>query len=644
MNNIVECRREITDFDRLISGYINTMSGEYADELLWYENRWEVYWTLTSLRRHMLLFYPFPQDTDILVSGDKFGTLTGILCEKCKNVTALVSSLYYKEAILKRYSTRNNLSVLHHENFSQDQKNQWTCILVNLEYICNYNWNDSYEFDMLVLPAIKLLSEHGRILLSIPGGKYYDVIRLLQKHGLTHHKTYDPLRNGAFLIEASRKEISTAILKKEGYYRTPLLDDVWFRKHDILFLAEDVPSQDFDLIQDVKKVQVDLLTKIASVCRENGLKVYPIYGTLLGMMRDGGMIRDDDDIDVALFRDDYEKLMALSERFTGKYFLQTPSNDDCFFGGYAKLRNRETTAIQPQNWWTDCCEGISIDIFPIDITFSDERKEARKRKKIQFYQRMLYAKAYGDFRDFKDMPLLKWKAFKYFGKLFSREYLAQKLYEVMQSGDSKSRIAVYCHYGNGGLNFPKYMLTSDFKESFEFLFENCRLDVPAGWEHLLRTFYGDGYVERHGFCEGKRRHGFYDVNIPYAVYKKKFGGLKHPHTIEEPIVFLGDGSVFNACLKYYKDKVNVAHLVQLPGECPMRPVMGIQVETWEEFIAKDIDKQSYRAIICSGDVRVAEKILENAGFNNYYIFWHDRNWMLYANQSQIWKDIRGLST
>ena len=642
MNSTVEDRREITGYDRLIAEYIHTMSGEYADELLQYEDRWEVYWTLTSLRRHMLSFYPFPSDTKILVIGDKFGTLTGILCEKCMQVTVLAPTTYHKEAIIKRYSARDNLMVLDREDYAKDCQEKWTYILINLEYICNYNWNDSYEFDALILPAIKFLKGNGKMLLSFPGGKYYDIVRLLGKYDFSYYKTYDPLQNGAFLLEASREEICTTIIKEEKYYRTPLLDDLWFRKHDIPFLTDDVPSQDADLIQDVKKIQADLLSKLISVCRENGLKVYPIYGTLLGMMRDGGMIDDDDDIDVALFRDDYEKLMTLGECFTGKYFLQTPLNDDCFFGGYAKLRNCETTAIHPQNWWADCCEGIGIDIFPIDITFSGNGKETRKKKKIRFYQRMLYAKAYGEFRDFRDMPLLKWKAYKYFGKLFSREYLVQKLCGSMQLGDCKSRVAIYCHYGNGGLDFPKYMSASDFKESFEFPFIDDRLDVPRGWDHLLRTFYGDGYGERRGFFERKHRHGFYDVNVPYSVYKKKFGGLKHPHTIEEPIVLFGDGSVFNACLKYYKEKVNIAHLVQLPGECLMPPVMGIRVETWEDFIRKKIDKQSYRAIICSGDVRIAEKILKDAGFESYYIFWHDRDWMLYANQSQIWKDIRAM--
>ena len=42
----------------------------------------------------------------------------------------------------------------------------------------------------------------------------------------------------------------------------------------------------------------------------------------------------DDDIDVALPREDYEKLLSPGEAFQEPYFLQTPRNDDCFFGGF----------------------------------------------------------------------------------------------------------------------------------------------------------------------------------------------------------------------------------------------------------------------------------------------------------------------
>ena len=87
-------------------------------------------------------------------------------------------------------------------------------------------------------------------------------------------------------------------------------------------------------------------------------------------------------------------------------------------------------------------------------------------------------------------------------------------------------------------------------------------------------------------------------------------------------------------------RVNIAHLVLLPGY--QKPDISLIAETWEEFERLGLEKSSYRAIICSNDVRYAEKFLKDKGFSDYYIFYHDRDWMLYANQSQILKDIQDL--
>ena len=54
----------------------------------------------------------------------------------------------------------------------------------------------------------------------------------------------------------------------------------------------------------------------------------------------------------------------------------------------------------------------------------------------------------------------------------------------------------------------------------------------------------------------------------------------------------------------------------------------------------NLDESKYRLVICSGDAREAEDIVKQAGFKNYYIFWENREWMLYANQSFVWKEIR----
>ena len=208
---------------------------------------------------------------------------------------------------------------------------------------------------------------------------------------------------------------------------------------------------DKEVIKKVVDVELDLLKKLREVCEKNNLKLYMIYGTLLGAVRHGGVIPGDDDIDVALLREDYDKLLQLTAEFNGKYFLQTIDTDEAFFGGYIKLRNIETTAIHEQNRWTKCVEGIGIDIFPIDNGYRNFLKEKAKLRKVCFYQRILYAWVYGEARNYKDMPLLIWKMYKYLGKYLGKDNIVRGLDNALRKGDTSyiSKRGVYSHYTMG---------------------------------------------------------------------------------------------------------------------------------------------------------------------------------------------------
>lgn len=657
----------LCNYDGAILNYIDSMQGEYADELLVNDPRPQIFWALSSVRRETFSAYTFLPDTSIFIVGDRFGALTGILCEKAKRVYTILPVQEYAGAVRKRFAKRDNLDIIA-ENRAREIKCLY--VVMNLEYTVGFNLTDTYEFDCMADFALAHMEEKSRLLVIDRQGREELIRKLLYRRGLYTYSISDPSNNGSLLLEAGK-----TLTAEPGGNREPVLErgsqllcSKWVQRYRYLFLDKNMYSdtvaskgpgiysqkeewqyilrdrlkdQDIIRINQVKMVQIDLLQKLIAVCSKHVLKVYPVYGTLLGIIRERGMIFGDDDIDVALPREDYDKLIRLTDEFNGKYFLQTPFTDDCFYGGYTKLRNKETTAIHPQNEWTNACEGISIDIFPIDPAYAAPKKEKRKIRKIRFLQRLLYAKSYGYFRKFKDMELLQWKTYKYIGKLFERNKIIQKLYKTMQRGDKKAkRHAIYCHYFNSNLNSAKYVNMSDFQTTMPLLYEGIALDVPSGWDGILREFYGNGYMNRHGFREEKKRHGFYDVNTPYTVYKKRFSGLKHPAGIKEPIILFGDGSLFYACLKFYKEKVNIIHLVQLPGEEPMKAVMGIPVERWEDFHALDLPKASYRAIICSGDARMAERTLQKAGYDDYYIFWQKREWMLYANQSRVWKEIR----
>ena len=114
-------------------------------------------------------------------------------------------------------------------------------------------------------------------------------------------------------------------------------------------------------------VQLDLLAKFFEVCHEHDIKAVAFAGTLLGAVRHRGFIPWDDDADVCMDRENFEKLRALpQEAFPAPYFLQTCLSDRRFFCPYARLRNSLTTGAIVGEDYPEYNNGIYIDIFVMD--------------------------------------------------------------------------------------------------------------------------------------------------------------------------------------------------------------------------------------------------------------------------------------
>lgn len=66
-------------------------------------------------------------------------------------------------------------------------------------------------------------------------------------------------------------------------------------------------------LNEIKRVELDILIYIDDICKQNNIRYYMMYGTLLGAVRHGGFIPWDDDIDISMPREDYNKLRSVLE-------------------------------------------------------------------------------------------------------------------------------------------------------------------------------------------------------------------------------------------------------------------------------------------------------------------------------------------
>lgn len=160
------------------------------------------------------------------------------------------------------------------------------------------------------------------------------------------------------------------------------------------FYKEKIMQNRDILIEQVWKIELDILQVVHNVCVENGLKYTLAYGTLIGAIRHGGFIPWDDDIDIMMPRNDYNTLLKIwKDVAPTDYIIQDYNTDEDYTNNFAKVRKNNTTFLQFEEEKTKHYhKGIFIDIFPGDRVASG--KVNCSIQYLAFAVNLLYSRGY----------------------------------------------------------------------------------------------------------------------------------------------------------------------------------------------------------------------------------------------------------
>ena len=240
-------------------------------------------------------------------------------------------------------------------------------------------------------------------------------------------------------------------------------------------------------IDEIKEVELGVMDYIHNICKEKGINYSLAYGSLLGAVRHKGFIPWDDDLDIALKRDEYDKLyQAILEDNNSIYKVVSWENDSRY--PYPFYRVYDSRTVYENNYIQNDIElGICVDVFPFD-DYKDVNKEITK---LDMYRRLSVYTLYGiRNKEAGIKNIVRYLMLVVF-RLTRVKTWNKKLNDC-------SRVPVNSEYIDYLMESKKYSTKIDTKaldEVIECKFEDRVYNIPKDYDHILTTIYGSDYME-----------------------------------------------------------------------------------------------------------------------------------------------------
>lgn len=277
---------------------------------------------------------------------------------------------------------------------------------------------------------------------------------------------------------------------------------------------------------------IEALKEFDRVCQKYNLRWYPIGGILIGVIRHQGFIPWDDDIDLAMPREDYNKFLKIAEdNLQYPYKLQTTFTDDDCFQVWASVRNVETTGNRECLLKTRQNNGIGIDILPIEGC--EKNYTLFRLRRFPLWVMSVICNTYVNEINMTPKAVFLRKILK--ALPFTINY--RSIHRWIERQNSKHPVdgSSKCVYTMSSDELLKkkdklkriIMETEDFRETIDMPFEYITLPVPIGYDRILRTEYYD-YMQYPPLEERKGKHSvIFEPDIPYKEYCSENYGVKY---------------------------------------------------------------------------------------------------------------------
>lgn len=276
-----------------------------------------------------------------------------------------------------------------------------------------------------------------------------------------------------------------------------------------------------ETLRELQLKQLDMLKYFKSFCDKNSLRFYLIGGCLIGALRNKGFVPWDDDVDVLMPRDDYEKLYKLwRKQETDGRFRLLKTDDDMFTGNiFITITDTNYTLVKANQTEVDIPHGLVMDVFPLDVC-----PDSRFARKMQYIWTMLYSLFLAQVVPEKHGGLIGFGS-KMLLSVFRGKKLRNKIWRFCEKKMTKYKLSEnkcvteLCsgpHWMK--IEYPKHI----YDDVAYVTFEGLEMPCMSGYDEYLTMVFGN-YMEEPPKEEQVPHHdiAYIDLNSPCINYDCK---------------------------------------------------------------------------------------------------------------------------
>ncbi|OAA86937.1 LicD family protein [Clostridium ljungdahlii] len=274
-------------------------------------------------------------------------------------------------------------------------------------------------------------------------------------------------------------------------------------------------------IEKVRYAQLDLLSELKRICEKYNISYFLVGGTLIGAVRHNGFIPWDDDIDVGMFRKDYQRFIkACYIELDSEYKIYDWKIDPASPLPFLKLKIKGTHYREELSKDILMDDSIFIDVFPFDN--APDSNILRKIQEIRIYviRKILLLRCGFSIGDVGRIKKLLYRILLLISKIRTVNAWKDSCMKIMTAyNDVVTKCVVdMC----GAYSYKKELKDRKFLQEMKYhKFENLDVCIPKNYDQVLREIYGD-YMKLPPVEQQVSRHGISFIDLGnYSIHNKK---------------------------------------------------------------------------------------------------------------------------